>query len=196
MSCEKLITENEINSQVYIMLNLVHIPTGNPILIVCTHLKAQTHHYERRRLQMNEILKSLRLHLAGDNNSPLDSRYPVILTGDLNGEPDEEFHKSILNFPDLSLRDAYTIISNGKKESTLRVKRENGMDKVAIDYLFFNTKSMDLLGYLELPDNSEKYINEHGLPNLTYSSDHLSLVCDFKFLTDIIQNNSNFNQYL
>lgn len=81
----------------------------------------------------------------------------VILCGDFNGHFNEPFYKLVMSDPDIKFSD---INYQYKKDQ--------------IDYIFY-TNQLKLISYLERVETSEK------LPNLTYPSDHLSLVCDFQF---------------
>ena len=106
------------------------------------------------------------------------------MCGDFNGEPFENFYSPIVNDSSLNLKDAYTLADGTKDPTSAKYKYDNGKDEFfnrAIDYIFYNPSVMLLKNYLELPKN-DKTIMEIGLPNLNYSSDHLSLVCDFKFI--------------
>ena len=179
MSCEKVIIDNEINSQVFIILELMHLQSRNLLTIVCLHLKADDMYSRKREKQMNFILNQLKMHLSGTSIN-LKS-HPILICGDFNGEPSENFYNLIVNDKSLAnLVDAYTELKNGDKDPTFIVLEDLKLVKKKIDYVFYNKKVLSLLSCLELPLNDE-YLNEYGLPNLSYSSDHLSLVCDFKF---------------
>lgn len=186
MTCgEKIIVNDEINPQVFIILQLQHRPTGNLVFVVCLHLKSKIKNFSRREAQIKIVLESIKLHLRGSwwmENLPKLENVPLIMCGDFNGEPFENFHSLIVNDNSLKLKDAYTLPDGTKEPTTIKYRGDKGeFFKRAIDYVFYNPNVLKVENYLELPKN-EKSIMEKGLPNLVYSSDHLSLVCDFKFI--------------
>ncbi len=187
MTCgEKIIVENEINPQVFIITMLLHKPTNNCIYVVCLHLKSKVHHHSRREAQIKIVLESIKLHINGTSlisslpEHQVSHKAAVLVVGDFNGEPFENFYKEIVNDSVLNLKDAYTLPDGTKDPTTIKYRGENDFFIRAIDYIFYNPLAMHLKNYLELPKD-DKTIMEIGLPNLSYPSDHLSLVCDFKF---------------
>ena len=179
MICEKIILSDEINSQVFIVLQLLHRLSKKLITIVAVHLKSKVENFERREQQIKEILKAVKLHCSNLNIND----HPLIICGDFNGAPFEKFYSNIINDETLTnLKDAYSIIADKKEPTTIKI-RKSAMLKREIDYIFFNKNSLKLCGYLDLPKNNE-LIENIGLPNLQYSSDHLSLVCDFSFVSN------------
>ena len=177
MICEKIILNDEINSQVFIVLQLLHKPSNKLITIVAVHLKSKIQNFEKREQQIKEILKAVKIHCSNLNIND----HPLIMCGDFNGAPFEKFYSHIINDGTLTnLKDAYSIIADKKEPTTIKI-RNSEMLKREIDYIFFNQNSLKLSGYLDLPKNNE-LIKKVGLPNLQYSSDHLSLVCDFSFV--------------
>lgn len=56
--------------------------------------------------------------------------------------------------------------------------REEGEVCHTIDYVFYTKNRLELEGVLEFP--TEKDIGSGRVPNLSYPSDHFSLVCDFR----------------
>jgi len=183
MSCEKVILNDEINSQVFIILKLKHKPTEKYLHLVCLHLKAKDKYHEKRHEQIKHILNTLKKHLKGTINSL--RTHPVLICGDFNGEPFENFYTELIHDEEIKLEDAYTFDSAPKEPTTIKLRAEKGsMLKRAIDYIFYNPKGLKLTGYFELPKENS-LIEEQGLPNLTHSSDHLSLIADFKFLNEI-----------
>ena len=187
MSCEKIIVNGEICPQIYIILQLKHIKSKKIITLVCLHLKSKVKNYLRREIQMQEVLKGIKIHLSGNRwkeNSILNNRHPILLCGDFNGEKFENFYEMIVNDKDLpNLVDAYTEANNGIKEPTTIKLRNEIMQKRGIDYIFYRKTALKLIGYLDLPKN-DALLDEQGLPNLRYSSDHLSLICDFILISN------------
>lgn len=178
LSCEKIIIEEDIHPQVFIILQLKHKITNKLITIACLHLKSKSPNFEKREKQIKYILNAIKIHLKG---AMIDiSSHPILLCGDFNGEPFERFYELVTNDESCkNLVDAYTVANNGIKEATTIKERDSKMIRRAIDYIFYNKLSIDLVGYLQLPKNN-KLLDDNGIPNLEFSSDHLSLVCDFK----------------
>lgn len=184
MCCEKIVLDkDDVNSQVFIILRLKHVPTGQNVSVVCVHLKSKSENFQKRTAQTKFVLEKLKQHLLYSDYQPMDAQR-VIICGDFNGEPFEDFYKTIVNDSDFKslLADAYTLVKNGgeKEKTTIKI-RDGVMLNRAIDYIFINRNKLQLLSYLELPKN-HPVIDTIGLPNLEYSSDHLSLVCDFKII--------------
>jgi mRNA deadenylase 3'-5' endonuclease subunit Ccr4 len=183
MSCEKIFTDSEINSQIFIILCLKHKQTGTLLTVVCLHLKAKESNHERRAKQISEILRTINTHLYAIDNDL--NKHAVLVCGDFNGEPFEQFYDLMIKVSELGLKDAYSIIPSQfnqtliKEPTSIKYRNEDTQIRRAIDYVFFSEKKLQLTGYLELPIN-DPLINQQGLPNLAFSSDHLSLVCDFK----------------
>ena len=87
----------------------------------------------------------------------------------------------IVNDSDLCLSDAYSqcVDSNNKLlPSTFKIREPYGLISRTIDFIFHTPKSLKLTQYLKLPNIGEIDV----LPNLSYASDHLSLVCDFELI--------------
>ncbi len=178
MSCEKIITNGEINSQIFIILQLKHRPSGKLVTVVGVHLKSKEPNYEKRQHQIEEVLKAIKLHCS--NLKDFD-KHPLLLCGDFNGAPFEKFYQTITEDAELNhLVDAYSVNVKKKEPTTIKI-RNGSMLRREIDYIFFNRAALQLQSLLELPHNDE-IIERQGLPNLKYSSDHLSLVCDFKLI--------------
>jgi nocturnin len=180
LSCEKIIIDNDINAQVFIILRLKHKQSGNLLTVVCLHLKSKDEYHQKREAQIKEILKTLKFHIEG--SELILKKHPLIICGDFNGEPFENFYKNIMNNEDFNhLKDAYMFENENKQATTIKIMPTNkSMIRRAIDYIFYNQENLVLNSYLELPKNDD-LIEQEGLPNLKYSSDHLSLVCDFEF---------------
>lgn len=176
MSCEKIILNYQVCPQVFIILQLKDRLSSKILTIVCLHLKSKEKYFQKRKEQIEKILDALKIHLNGSGLN-LD-QHPILIVGDFNGEPFEDFYKLIVNDNELkNLKDAY--FQNEKKEpTTIKLRNNKEMIKRGIDYMFYNQNSLKLIGHLELPKD-EKIIEEQGLPNLLYSSDHLSLISDF-----------------
>lgn len=166
--------------QVFIILQLQHLQSKKILSVVCVHLKSKVQNSERRALQAEYMLKILKRHMFTNQNS-IDANRSIILCGDFNGEPFEKFYELIMNDSDIKFDNAYIkcVDSNGKAlPSTFKIREPTGLISRTIDYIFYTSSNLNLLQYLKLPDTDTL----EALPNIRYSSDHLSLVCDFEII--------------
>ena len=172
--------DNDITSQVFIIMDLLHKPTNKSMTIVCLHLKSKVENFKRREKQIEIILAAVKVHVSGNYNL---QDHPLIICGDFNGESFEKFYEVITNYNEIpTLIDAYSTFCEKKEPTTVKFKGKDGsLIQRGIDYVFFNKTTFKLVGYLELPKN-DQLIKSQGLPNLQFSSDHLSLLCDFVFI--------------
>ena len=143
----------------FIIIQLKHKFARKRVTIVCVHLKAFPEYADKRLEQMKFIMNVLKEHLICNQEDIL--KQPVIMCGDFNGSSQEPFFNFILSQSDMKLNSVY-----------LKNKHAH------VDYIFYtkSNSSLELLSYLE-----RVQVNE-TLPSLTYPSDHLSLVCDFRFI--------------
>ncbi len=179
-SCPTLKIDGKICSQVFIILQLRHLPTGKLITVVCLHLKSKEKFAKVREAQIKEILGCVGEFLT-QKLGGLVAEHAVLISGDFNGEPFESFYDLVVGDSVVKgLRDAYTKKGEAKAPTTIKI-RDGKWLRRGIDYVFFNERALEVAGLLELPENDE-VIEEKGLPNEKFPSDHLSLVCDFKFL--------------
>lgn len=207
MSCEKIQTDSSINSQIFIIAQFKHKPSKRTFTLVCLHLKARSEQGEKREKQMKFVMNALKQHLTGsvdcfDSLANPTNKHAVIMCGDFNGGPDENFYNVVTRDPHIDLNDAYTIVSTTDetrppiKQPTLYIVKDlEGGDVLNVqkelDYMFYTRQSLQLTEILELPVD-DVLLSEQGLPNLTASSDHLSLVASFKFVVlDELNENNN-----
>lgn len=186
MRCENLKTDQELDSQVLLIVQLEHLKQSRKLTVVCLHLKSQDECFERREKQIEFVLSAVKQHLLGINSDPGElRRQAVIICGDLNGGPEEKFYEKIVQEQDLDqLVDAYSI--NGPKKPTLRVVRQADdklvqVDKT-LDFMFYTRNNLQLTETLDLPPDDEGLTREQGWPNLSWPSDHISLISSFKFV--------------
>ena len=179
LSCEKIVTDNnEKNNQSFIILDLKHKSSGKLLTVVCLHLKSKSENFQRRESQIKAILKSVAFHCSKYGDL---TKHSMLFCGDFNGVPSEDFYKLITEDTVITnLKDAYSINVEEKEPTTIKVRNSKWIRR-GIDYIFFSQANFKLCSYLALPTNNE-IIEREGLPNQNYSSDHLSLVCDFKFI--------------
>ncbi|XP_066148228.1 nocturnin isoform X2 [Euwallacea fornicatus] len=173
------------SNQVALLMVLKIKQTGQEICVATTHLKAK--HSALLATLRNEQGKDLLQFVeqkAGDR--------PLILSGDFNAEPEEPVYSTILkgdsNFASAyaegnstSPKDRVPSANREPPYTTWKI-REEGEICHTIDYVFYTQNKLDLEGVLEFP--SEKDIGENRVPNLSYPSDHFSLVCDFGIRTE------------
>lgn len=154
-----------------------HLATNRFVNVVCLHLKAKPQNHETRAQQILFILDAVKKHLDL-NDKKLDE--PLIVCGDFNGEPFEKFYENVLKDPSLNLKNSYSqcVDSDGKLlPSTFKVRENVGLVARTIDYIFYS--NLTQRSFLRLPSLTE-LDPKVGLPNLKFSSDHFSLVCDFE----------------
>ena len=132
------------------------------------HLKAYQDFAQKRVEQIEFVLNILEEHVMSSDIDDIKNQ-SIILCGDFNGEYVEPFYNLILKHEMIKFSDVYPKSSPNKRH------------KNVIDYVFYTSKSLNLLSYLEL-NPLKKNQNYADLPNLEYPSDHFSLVCDFQIV--------------
>ena len=146
---------------------------GQEVLIGTTHLKAKLGYDEVRYSQGKDLLKILKSHLDD---------LPLIIGGDFNAEESEKVYM-VFAESDLNLGSAYKLLSDdGTKEppyTTWKI-RSGGDVCHTIDYMWYTRSKLTAVSALAFP--TEDAIGPNRLPSFSYPSDHLSLVCDFKFV--------------
>jgi mRNA deadenylase 3'-5' endonuclease subunit Ccr4 len=107
-----------------------------------------------------------------------------VLAGDFNGEIDEPFYDVLLK---AGLDSAYRLLMNNHEPpfTTWKFKsREEKHEKEesrTIDYIFYRSKNLIPIAYLEFPTKHDIGVN--GLPSASYPSDHLALQTIFLIRT-------------
>lgn len=179
LHCENICINESNHAQVFVILELRHLVSGKLITVVALHLKSKVQNSERRSEQTAYILQILKRHL--NTEKEIEDR-SIIICGDFNGEPFEPFYNQVINDKSLKLDDSYVNCvdseSKNRLPSTFKIREPHGLISRLIDYIFYTSKSLKLTQYLKLPDLGEI----EALPNLSYPSDHLSLVCDFEII--------------
>ena len=156
--------------------------TGQEIVLSTTHLKAK----------LEALRSSFRTEQSADLLAWLESvrgGRPVILTGDLNGLPSEQFYSVLTGSPDLPLVSSYRVREEdggegGRVEyTTWKIREEQGEQKHILDYILHTPGQLETINTLEVPDGDQ--LGEDRLPSPQYASDHLSLVADIALLSYI-----------
>lgn len=154
----------EFESHVYIIIQLRHKFTKKIITVVCAHLKSgrdEEKNFENKRFnQTKQILTTLKELLVATTSLEEVKNSAVVICGDFNGDYKESFYELIMNDYLLKLHDSHPKSPINKNTYT-------------VDYIFYTSNSLEILGQLSQKRNG-------FLPNLSYPSDHLSLVCEFK----------------
>ncbi|XP_045620387.2 nocturnin isoform X2 [Procambarus clarkii] len=163
------------SNQVAILLVLEERTTGKQLVVLTTHLKAR----------QGALLSSLRNEQGKDLLSFLNEHRqvrPTIVCGDFNAEPSEPVYTTMIDGT-TGLESAYALLNGGKEPqySTWKVRGDQDCCH-NIDYIFYTPVSLHVEGGLDVP--TEKAMGPGRVPNLSYPSDHFSLVCDFTFLAD------------
>ncbi|XP_013773535.1 nocturnin-like isoform X2 [Limulus polyphemus] len=162
------------SNQVMILCIFRRKSDGQEFCVATTHLKARQGVLlsSVRNEQGKDLLEFIRLH---------HDQRPVIITGDFNAEPSEPVYSTLTTCAELKLDSAYAYLSNQHAEppyTTWKI-REEGEVCHTLDYIFFSKDTMELQSLLVFPCGED--IGEDRVPSYRYSSDHFSLVCDFRF---------------
>jgi len=90
-----------------------------------------------------------------------------LVTGDMNATPDSE---------------AVTIFGNnfGSVYPYTTMKFRTKLDERVSDYVFGKTDELDMIGYLDLPTDTDR---EVGCPSANYPSDHFAIGFEFDFVS-------------
>ncbi|KAL4478017.1 hypothetical protein ABPG72_013456 [Tetrahymena utriculariae] len=145
--------------------------TNKQFLLLVTHLKAKKQFEDIRVLQVEQILEHIQ-KIQKENNKDI----PIVFAGDFNAEPTYSCIQKIKQQG--ILNSAYE--EKGLTFTTYKVREPNDVQIRMIDYIFFTHDSLELLSIKNLPTQDQ--IGPNGLPNQTFSGDHLSLTATFKFM--------------
>ncbi|XP_072040257.1 nocturnin-like [Amphiura filiformis] len=147
---------------------------GREVVIGTTHLKAKPGYDDVRHSQGVDLLKIIK---------PKVNDAPVIIGGDFNAEPTEKVYKAFSEC-DLNFKSAYKLLDGeATKEPAYTTWKIRPAGDVChtIDYMWYTYSKLAPVSLLSIP--TEDAIGPNRLPSYGYPSDHLSLVCDFKFVT-------------
>lgn len=169
------------SNQVALLMILKIKQTGQEICVATTHLKAK--HSALLATLRNEQGKDL-VQFVKDKS---EGR-PVVLCGDFNAEPQEPVYSTVLKgyqnlasaYAECNANDEIELLPSASREppyTTWKI-REEGEVCHTIDYVFYTKDRLELEGVLEFP--TEKDVGSGRVPNLSYPSDHFSLVCDLR----------------
>ena len=150
--------------------------SGQEVLVATTHLKAK----------LEPLRSSFRTEQSKDILSWLDTirgGRPVILTGDFNGLPSEQFYSNLTQSSTLPLVSSYKVTGEEKVDYTTWKIRESGEQKHVLDYILHTPGQLETVGTLDIPGGEE--IGEDRLPSSQFGSDHVSLVADIALLSYI-----------
>jgi len=172
--------------QVAIVATLRHIETGLEVMVCTTHICAEFRQRYIQVMQVQVILETI--------NNP---HMPVIFAGDFNSTPDTGICSLIRNgslpknHPDLS--------SNGPKLPYMKPSHKLSLEsayqtvlgrelitnytlefKGTLDYIWYSKNYLEPLSVFDgLP--LDGLTKGNGFPNSKHPSDHIPLVCRFKF---------------
>lgn len=151
---------------------------GQEVLFVVTHLKSTKSQQgeELRERQINLLLKELVRNEGG---------LPVVLTCDLNANPvvnqkgyDPLCYQSLTDPDNLGYQSAYRTALGAEPEYTTFKKRESGVNKHTLDYIFLRGGQWKVTQYLKIPEVVADENTQYGLvPDWHYPSDHYSIMC-------------------
>lgn len=147
------------------------------VLFVVTHLKStkSAEGEQVRRRQIRALLGDQ------DGDTPLianPERLPVVLCCDLNANPvpnqkgyDPLCYEEVTN--QMGYRSAYRLAMGTEPEMTTFKRREHGVDRHCIDYIFVDDDRWNITKFLEIPSSDKGLI-----PNWNYPSDHFSILVE------------------
>ena len=115
---------------------------------------------------------------------------PVILTGDLNGLPSEQFYSVLTGSEALPLVSSYRVREEDSSEggrmveyTTWKIREEQGEQKHILDYILHTPGQLLTINTLDVPAGDQ--LGEDRLPSPQLASDHVSLVADIAVLSYI-----------
>ena len=150
--------------------------SGQEVVVATTHLKAK----------LEPLRSSFRTEQSRDILGWLDTvrgGRPVILTGDFNGLPSEQFYANLTQSTTVPLVSSYKVTGEGKIDYTTWKIRQSGEQKHVLDYILHTPGQLETVRTLEIPDGDQ--IGEARLPSAQFASDHMSLVADISLLSYI-----------
>jgi len=178
--------------QVAVFGCFTHIPSGKNVTIATTHICSDYHapYIQMRQVRacLNELQKCNKqkapLVLAGDFNAQPESPvYQFLATGHAPKFQPQHHHKSSpvpshsFEFHhEVGLASAYAKILGQEPRCTNLTREFEG----TLDYLWYTKKSLRPVAILDIPSYS-CLKEEIGLPSKKFPSDHLPLLCKFKF---------------
>lgn len=180
--------EYKVGSQVYILAILRHLTTDRQVVVVVTHLKAQSSDANEkvRCAQVDELLSRVSVCVselsATDNET---SAVPILLVGDFNADAQRQFMESCIADHVLGgdlhkgkgkMLSAYPVTPPSSSMYTTWKIRGNKETKRTIDYIFYSG-DLDCISILQVPD--EEDLEATRLPGLRYPSDHLLIAAEF-----------------
>jgi len=167
------VEEAESNQSIIVCMLRSKMAEKN-ICFAVTHLKAKKGFENLRAAQAKSCLK-----FVDQLRKKVNEKSAVIICGDFNGTTSENCYQIMANHCEGSLASAYLKATGDEPSYTTWKIRQDIEKKCTIDYIWFSHKTLDVVSYLQLPD--EKEIPETRFPSYSHASDHLALCCDFVF---------------
>ncbi|HKB55887.1 MAG TPA: endonuclease/exonuclease/phosphatase family protein [Ramlibacter sp.] len=156
-----------LGSQNAVVCLFVHKPTGRPLVVAATHLKAKPEFAELRTRQAELVVAAVTTMRA-----EADAKCAVIL-GDMNDEPASP---ALVVFGRGGFFPAHP--TGGDVFTTCKWREETGLVRRTIDYILVQPAAQvskaEIVGMKRVP--------EEGLPSLETPSDHLPLTATVEFL--------------
>ena len=166
--------EKEESNQPILICMFKNIEAEKNVCLAVTHFKAKKGFENLRAVQARSSLKFVDVL-----RKKLDPESAVIICGDFNGIPSEEFYQIMESHNGGYLCSSYMKAAGEELSYTTWKVRQGVEIKHTIDYIWFSHEVLNVASYLELPD--EKEISEEKFPSFASPSDHLALCCDFIF---------------
>ncbi len=143
------------------------------ICVAVTHFKAKKGFENLRTVQAKDTIRAVE---EIRSISKLESS--VVICGDFNGVPAEEFYSAMKSDSEIELESAYKK-AIGTEIAFTTWKIRDVEVKHTIDYIWYSPKTIDVISYLAPP--CEKDVPDERFPSFSSPSDHIALCCDFVF---------------
>ena len=141
--------------------------TNNKFLVIAVHLKSKAENEKTRLGQVNHLIKFIEEKHLG--------KYPILILGDFNAEPNYECIEKFLVNKNINAKSLFNL----KELDFTTIKLRDQLYRRIIDYIFFIGKNKDDTDKELKIISAEKatpIIDESvGLPNEVFPSDHLFL---------------------
>lgn len=191
-----------LKGNVGLILVLDAVDGSGPIIVANTHLFWDPDLTDVKLFQVDAFLQELELQC-----SRLGADVPIIIGGDFNSEPVSSVYELLSTGTcggrDDIGEDSFGVLTTCRLTHNLHLRSSYSLAGAepaytnytssfvgALDYIWYTPESIVATALMEIPDeralfsqNLEGDGSIEGLPNVQWSSDHLSLVVDFSMLT-------------
>lgn len=192
-----------LKGNVGLILVLDAVDGSGPIIVANTHLFWDPDLTDVKLFQVDAFLQDLEVQCSRLGGGDV----PIIIGGDFNSEPVSSVYDLLStgmcgNRDDIG-EDSYGVLTTCRLTHNLHLRSSYSLAGTepaytnytstfvgTLDYIWYTPESIVATALMEIPDeralfsqNLEGDGSIEGLPNIQWSSDHLSLVVDFSMLT-------------